>query len=45
MKKVTSILIEIDLHDKLKVIAKKQERSVNFLIVKAIEEIVKNQSK
>jgi predicted transcriptional regulator len=44
MKIVTSIHIDSDLLDKLREIAKKQERSINFLIVKSIEEIVKTKS-
>ena len=40
MKKVTTIQIEADTLDKLKAVAKKQERSVNFLIVKMIEEFL-----
>jgi predicted transcriptional regulator len=43
MKKTTSFQIESATLDKLKVIARKQERSVNFLIVKMIEEMIKNQ--
>lgn len=44
MKKATTIQIEADTLDKLKAIAKKQERSVNFLIVKMIEEFLNQKS-
>lgn len=44
MKKVTSIQIESELLDKLKAVARKQERSVNFLIVKMIENYVNQKS-
>lgn len=44
MKKVTTIQIEADTLDKLKAVAKKQERSVNFLIVKMIEEFLNQKS-
>jgi predicted transcriptional regulator len=43
MKKITSILIEVELLDKLKAVAKKTDRSVNYLICKAIDEFIKNQ--
>ena len=43
MKKITTVQMESEMLDKLKAIAKKQERSVNFLIVKMIEEMIKNQ--
>ena len=44
MKKVTTIQIEADTLDKLKAVAKKQERSVNFLIVKMIKEFLNQKS-
>ena len=38
MKKTTSFVIESDTLEKFKAIAQKQERSMNFLIVKLIDE-------
>ena len=43
MKTITTIQIESELLNKLKEIAKRQERSVNFLIVKSIEYYIKTQ--
>jgi predicted DNA-binding ribbon-helix-helix protein len=44
MKKTTSFQIESATLDELKAIARKQERSVNFLIVKMIENYINQQS-